>query len=902
MHEVVEQTLAPLIADRLRSASTPVAKRAALLDLRILDPACGSGHFLLAAARTLGRVVARLDAHGDEPSPDQVRRAVRDVIGHCIYGVDANPLAVELARVALWIEAHDGGKPLTFLDHRIVCGDSLVGVRDLAVLATGIPAGAFDPVSSDVRTVARAVAKRNAAEQAGQLGLFDAPPSPDLSALAALIRRIDAIADTTHADIRRKQELFAQMLQRATTLQTACDLWTAAFFQRRTTDTSETAWITTAAVWATMAGHAPPAAVAAAQEWTIPTPWLHWPLAFPDVVGDRGGFDVILANPPWERMKLQEQEFFAARDRTIADAPNAAARKRRIADLPQTNPALWQAYRDTLHRTESIGRFLRQSGHYPLAGRGDINTYAVFVERIRSLLRPSGRAGVIVPTGIATDDTTKHLFNDLVMHGQIAGVFDFANREEIFTGVHRSYKFCILLLGGREEPAAAFPVVCFATHPNHLHDPLRRYELTPAAITRVNPATRTLPIFRTTVDAALTLAIYERVPVLIPPEAGDGALTTGWNVRFLSMFHMANDSHLFRTRSALMASGYRLVGNRFLPPTPTADEYLPLYEAKMIWHYDHRFGDYATITERSSTQLPTPSAAQHADPTFVVQPWYWVPAAEVAARVRGWSHRWLLGFRDVTNATNLRTAIVSFVPWVGVNNKMPLIMSGTDPVRITCLMANLNALVFDFVARQKIGGTSLGFFILRQLPVLPPDAYTTADLIFIVPRVLELSYTAWDLAAFATDVWNGAAAPVQAAIRVQWDVNRAVTGGVDPTPPTWADAAPFPPFRWDDARRTVLRAELDAYYARRYGLIRKQLRYILDPADLTPHELATILDPTEEVTDPLEPTGYAARVSASTFPGETFRVLKTTEINQYGEYRTRRLILEAWARLTDCAA
>ncbi|MGQ9614544.1 MAG: hypothetical protein ACUVSL_17425 [Chloroflexus sp.] len=110
---------------------------------------------------------------------------------------------------------------------------------------------------------------------------------------------------------------------------------------------------------------------------------------------------------------------------------------------------------------------------------------------------------------------------------------------------------------------------------------------------------------------------------------------------------------------------------------------------------------------------------------------------------------------------------------------------------------------------------------------------------------------------------------------------------------------PIPPFRWDEERRAILRAELDAYYARLYGLTRKQLRYILDPADLTPRELADILDPWEEVRDPLDPTGYAARVAQSDFPGETFRVLKEKEQRQYGEYRTRRLVLEAWERLPE---
>jgi hypothetical protein len=300
----------------------------------------------------------------------------------------------------------------------------------------------------------------------------------------------------------------------------------------------------------------------------------------------------------------------------------------------------------------------------------------------------------------------------------------------------------------------------------------------------------------------------------------------------------------------------------------------------------------------------------------VVQPWYWVPAEEVAARLGDWQRGWLLGFRDVTNATNERTAIFSLLPKVGVGHTMPILLAdNVNALNSLSFLINLNILTFDWILRQKIGGTHLTFFILRQLPVLPPDAYTPTDVRFILPRALELVYTAWDIKPFADDVWREAASgegemanggeALRAAIRAQWEANRAATGGVSPAPPDWlplygidpAAPCPLPPFRWDEGRRAVLRAELDAYYARLYGLTRKQLRYILDPADLTARELADLLDPWEEVADPLDAAGYAARADASDFPGETFRVLKTKELRQYGEYRTRRLVLEAWARL-----
>jgi hypothetical protein len=198
--------------------------------------------------------------------------------------------------------------------------------------------------------------------------------------------------------------------------------------------------------------------------------------------------------------------------------------------------------------------------------------------------------------------------------------------------------------------------------------------------------------------------------------------------------------------------------------------------------------------------------------------------------------RWLMGWRDITNATNERTVIASVLPRVGVGNKIPLIFPGDSisPFQTAALLANLSAICFDFAARQKIGGITLNFFIAKQLPVLPPDRYTEADLAFIVPRVLELTYTSHDLSPWAEDLGHSG-----------------------------------PPFAFDPERRALLRAELDAWYARLYGLTRDDLRYILDPAD----------------------------IMGTDYPSETFRVLKSNEIRDHGEYRTQRLVLAAWDRM-----
>ncbi|MEI8122095.1 MAG: SAM-dependent DNA methyltransferase, partial [bacterium] len=203
--------------------------------------------------------------------------------------------------------------------------------------------------------------------------------------------------------------------------------------------------------------------------------------------------------------------------------------------------------------------------------------------------------------------------------------------------------------------------------------------------------------------------------------------------------------------------------------------------------------------------------------------------------------KWHLAFRGLTNATNERTVISSILPTAGVGNSAPLLLCAKlHPELYLCLVGNLNSIVLDFVARQKIGGTNLNFFIVEQFPVLPPSHYNATDITYVASRVLELVYTANDMEPLANAV-------------------RSSKSSIE-------KVVPEAPYRWDDARRAILRAELDAWYARAYGLTRDELRYILDPTD----------------------------VYGPDFPSETFRVLKEKELKQFGEYRTRRLVLDAW--------
>jgi hypothetical protein len=876
---LLDSALDPVL-DRVEAAADDPA--AALLSVTVLDPACGSGHFLLAAARRIATRLARARAQG-LASPADYRHALRDVVRASIHGVDRNPMAVELTKVALWIETVEPGKPLGFLDANIRCGDSLLGVFDLKALEQGIPDAAYRPLSGDDKDAAR-IAARNNRSQREEKRQHELALAKGAAEFAREAHAIATMPEDDVAGVQARANAYAQLRKRPGwwSIKTACDLYVAAFLTPKRFRAGAMAQAknpdlvpTTRDVRAALSGHTTDhQLVAKAVDLAGTARAFHWPLEFPDVMA-AGGFDVVLGNPPWERIKLQEQEFFAARDPEIANAPNAAARGKLIAKLKEAAPgtrerALYEEFEAAKRAAEASSVFARveakDGGRFPLTGRGDVNTYALFAELFASLASKRGRAGVIVPTGIATDATTAPFFAALVGTKRLAQLIDFENREAIFPGVHRSYKFCLLTLG-HEEKQSGFAF--FLTDPRQLAEPERRFTLSPDDIARINPNTKTAPVFRSRADAELTAKIYARVPVLIDETRGkDG---NPWGVSFMAMFHMSNDSGLFRTAAQLAEAGFvregmdwvrqSAAGNRQSnDPTahsrlPAAERYVPLYEAKMIHQFDHRWATYAAVGSGQSaigngavasdptadSRLPIAESrdvtlAEKSDPAFEPAPRYWVPAREVADRLgqRGWTRGWLMGWRDIARATDERTVIFSAMPLSAVGHTCPLIFVNADGKIWSALLANLDSTVLDFVARQKVGGTHLTYGYLNQFPVLPPSAYTPADLAFIVPRVLELTYTSRAMAPFARDLgYDGQS------------------------------------FKWDEDRRAVLRAELDAFYARAYGLSRDELRYILDPAD----------------------------VKGADYPSETFRVLKQNEIRRFGEYRTARLVLAAWDKM-----
>lgn len=968
VQELIRSALEPVIEQRL--AANPVDPDKAILAIRVIDPACGSGHFLLAAARRLAERLAlfRSYLYGLPGSilPGDYRHALREVVAHCIYGVDRNPMAVELARMALWLEGFEEGRPLDFLDHHLQVGDALLGLTDLDALTRGISKDAFKPLSGDDREVCKALTKTNAValkqltkdlqSQQMLLGMDNA------SGLQAM-RAIEDMPTNTPEQVSIKETRWLAFMQTAaqSPLAQAADVVVGAFLLSKTTDRGAT--VPTSATLHTLlttpnditgpAADAVAAARAACAEARV----LHWPLAFPQVFA-RGGFDCVLGNPPWEVNQMGEEEFFASRDPNIA-ALAGDSRKKAIESLSKTSPRLWEEFSETSRRIAATNIFFRESGRFPLTAVGKLNTYPLFAETILQIHARDGRAGFIVPTGIATDDSTKAYFGHITQSKQLVSLYDIENREAVFPSVHRSYKFCLLTLGASEQ--AEF--VCFATQVSQLSDERRRFTLTPEDFRLINPNTLTCPVFRSKRDAELTKKLYRAAPVLIyEANAEDNSANAGelpaenpWGITFSQgLFNMTSASHLFKDEES--------------------PNHLPLYEAKLIHHFDHRWATYTTDPNTGTVASRDVTLQEKQDASFSITPRYWVPAREVwlrladlpdelmralkaddghatvlavtkvlfgrhltalrekapgTAALAAWESfvdlhayakdidpeelgvkplkknaggrldeglplpvqqllrladeasnlpmppaglsseesaqrlaerwleescpKWLMGWRDICRATDERTVIASVLPTVGVGHTMPLLTTVWDARQTSALLGNLCSLVLDFCARVKIGGTHLTYSYLKQFPVIPPERYTEPDLDFITPRILELTYTAKDMAPWATALISG------------WKLDN---GNWKPGTPEPIRRSPLVPFPFDQERRAVLRAELDAYYARLYGLDRDELRYILDPED----------------------------VMGKDYPSETFRVLKDREIREYGEYRTQRLVLEAWDR------
>jgi hypothetical protein len=863
---LLDSTLDPVLDDAQKRAevaatavgtdvSTAVAE--ALLSVTVCDPACGSGHFLVAAARRIAKRVAAVRERNPEPGLEALRTAMRDVVSRCVYGVDLNPMAVELAKVSLWIEALDPGKPLGFLDAHIKEGNGLIGATPV-LIDGGIPQGAFKPIEGDDSKWAASLGRANAVGNPMQDELFSDEFifSQSNEALAAELARISHAPDGSLHDVHEQAAEYQKWQESAEFqhVQQVADAWCAAFVWLKRED-APPAIVNRVFRALQERGNAgiPPETATEIQRLRTEYGFFHWHLEFPDVfrvpegadvsvdadTGWAGGFTCVLANPPWDKVDFEDKKYFSTVEPSIA-AMAGQARRTRIEAWQKENPEEGVRYRAARREVKATFGFAGGSGAYPRCAKGltapgvnSLQTDQLFAERFTAITAPDGRVGCIIPTAIATGAGGQFLFSDFTTRGAVASLYDFENRKPLFPGVDSRYKFGLLSLTGKalREPAAR--LAFFLLDTVELDDADRVFELSPEEIALINPNTGNLPIFRDRRAASLTAAIYLRIPVLWNETNPDG---NPWGVNSKRLFDSMDDSDLFRTREKLEADGWKLNGNVF---TRDGKRLLPLYEAKMAHHFDHRWNSYYGVGNDDRRRL---TLAEKQDSSSQAEPRYWIAEdGPIPTRRKGrdvqalgvserlaelkWERRWLCGWRNICRATDERTAIPAFLPHVAAWETFSLMFPSVSSPLAAALIATQSSLVFDFVSRQKIGGIHMQLFIWKQLPV-PTPAMLEPHTDFITPRVLELVYTAYDMTPLARDLDD-----------------------------------PGTPFTWDEDRRALLRAELDAFFFRLYGIERDDVDYIME-----------------------------------TFQTETGG-LKHNDIARYGTYRTKDLVLDTYDRM-----
>jgi hypothetical protein len=773
--QLIESALVPVINNALTGKNTIEDKEQALLDLKVADIACGSGAFICAALEKMGEQLA-LIRMGDEerPTEDQLREAKRDVLLHCIYGVDLNPMALELAKFSLWITASLPDMPLTFLDHKLKCGNSLIGATP-DLIKKGIPEEAYKPVGNDNPAICTELKKKVRREQeslsrlsepTSQYGLqFKRNESDELLRLREALnnRKQEQVSDV---DLAEEEYLQLEKMERKFKDWLMADVWTAAFFIEKT-ELDQTLYPTNVTL-ENLRENQPVNEVLINRVLKTADHYnfFHYHLEFPEVF-EKGGFDCLLGNPPWEKINLEDKEFFAIRKPSISAIKNASKRSKAIAGLKTEEPSLFLEYSSAVDYTNKQISFFKESKSYLYGNEGLLNTYPLFTEKVSSILNSNGACGYIIPSGFFMDDTTSPLFRYYFENKILKSIYDFENRKKIFQHVHSSYRFCILTIQKQIDTNYLAKFVFFLHSIEDIissNNPiyLRFYELT-----LFNPNNKLLPAFKSQYEVDLNRKIYKYGVLKNDLEEGN-------KVHIHRMINMTADAHLLLNEPA--------------------EDSLPVYESKLIHQFDHRYATFNGIEhdERQKGNARLVSSMEKSDIECIAVPRFYSPLNTAIERNEKWKweYTWYLAYRYISSSTNERCAISSIIPKSVVSNSTYLIFID-DLNDLIIHLANMNSFWFDFTVRAKV---TLNFppVILEQCPCIKSKHISESILKEIKARVLKLTYTSTDLNDFGE--------AFELTI----------------------------PHQWNDKERFQLQCELDAIYAHLYGLEKEEMDYILE--------------------------------------------------------------------------
>lgn len=862
---ILRETLDPLINDRISTFQKEFSKLAktniddkekklrlrefdpasAILSLRICDPAMGSGHFLVSLvdylSDTLIDVIAEsasmVDWEGDPYVSPVVERVAsvrstvktqaeennwvldaeqlddrhiirRMILKRCVYGVDKNPMAVELAKVSLWLHTFTAGAPLSFVDHHLCCGDSLFG-----------------------ESVGRVLKRLNLAGQ--EFLISDA--LSEASSSAQPMQDIELLMDAEIEEANKSAEIYRKIMSKTEAMNKFMQLLHAMDWlcpPRRSGNAIIQAWLdglfgdpfeiartgimnvsemNEADERGKKDGKLSPkpltkadaikfeSLLAEALEIIEEERFLNWEIAFPGVWQEwdkerTGGFDAIIGNPPWDLYQFQEVPWLEFRDPDAPTANRKSDREKRLKYLKKKGDPLWDEFNKAEKRLKQGVSVIKHDEYsFVWNNKGRMDLYKLFVERAIQLLAPGGLVGFLVKTGIATDFGTSEFFKNHVNLKTIKIMLGFKNRK-LFDDVHKSENPCVFVISNSrkfEKISCAFGLKSV----DDLKNPEKRYTLSDEDFRKFNPNTKSSPKFQERRDFEIVSKIYDSKPILHLHEHNS---VPRFPVIYKQMVNLNKFDDKLRTRSQLEENegAVPVELNRFQTKN---DIWLPVYEGKMVQAYDHRAAG-VRIEEKNvirKAQKDILLSEEKSDPSRYPTPRYYICRSDTP-----WvnSDEWTVAFKETTDTTVARTMIATVLPLCGAATTVP-VLSLKDDVEdrssvASVVLANLNSIPFDYVARQKVPGIHINWYVLEQMPIIPFDeirqtnfgAVCAWDLICKI--VLELTYTAHDLAPFARDM-----------------------GHVDESSGEILD-----PFEWNDERRFRLKTKIDAVYFHLYGI------------------------------------------------------------------------------------
>lgn len=855
---LLKTALKPVLEKKLEGLDTKEEKLNAILDLKICDPACGGGSFLLASLDYLGKVYAQIESEQEFPDDKSLRKARRRILQNCIYGVDLNPMALELAKVSLWLKASVKNKPLTFLDNHLKRGNSLIGfnekqkIRNIPDSAffiikgkkeTGIPDENKDNVKRAKERLNKFSIKAINGKISVQTTLIPYETSNHLIKSASVVFKME---ENNVEQLREKIRCYEKLKKTniMLNLNLQANFWTSAFFWdmgKNFCEDSPTDELINRVKQGKLNLDDP--TVKKVNNLKEKYKFFNWYLEFPEVFQKKdSGFDCILMNPPWDVPSLKEMEFFAGKDEKVLATSHRSERQKEIKALFNRNPKLHSEYIEEFRKISREIQYFKRSGFYKLTSKGNINLYPLFLGKGLQLLNENGKIGASVQSSILTGKNLSKFFQYLANSNSIDSAFELINHKKYFP-VDSRLKFCLITLSNPNEIKKPFIMTFSLSDHNVIErylEVLKEKTKDENEITNIlklsyndfklfNPNSINTPVFESEKDYKLVYKAYQRAPIIYRKSDGNNP----WNIEYKGMVQTGHETDLFYTKEDILKIGAKPM-NEIIEGGIWITEYetfLPLYTGSSIWYYDHRYNEVISKKDSSKKRKADfflVSEKKHQDPYYCHIPLYWVKVSDVINKFpQNGKERWLLGYRKISAATNQRGFVIAVIPRYITAESMSMIFFKQHRIENICFIANLSSLPFDYITRNKLSGVNYNFFIFEQFPIFTPQTYLNNDLLEeIKNRVLKLIYTSWDIQNFSID---------------------------------FGLHKDHPPFLWNLDEREVLKAELDAIFTFMYGYDRNDLEYILN----------------------------------------SFITLKNYELREIGEFKTKRLVLEAYDKFNS---